>query len=95
MRRVWGGTNELTGESVMSFSAQRAVLAADMERLGAALRDALVVTRALEKHAAGAVGETETLGDDALLARVASTARKARQELTALTRLIQETTNSV
>ncbi len=79
----------------MSFLEHRAALDAAMERLEAALRDALVAARTLEKRVADATGETETLRDDAALARFASTAKRARQDLTALARLVQGTTETV
>ena len=72
----------------MSFAEQRKALAAQLTNLEDLLRQAQNVSRTLEERAAGAAAETETFADDTTLAAVATTAKRARQEIGALLRTV-------
>jgi len=65
------------------FAEQRAGMADDLARLEVTLRQAQEMARALEERAAAsqASSDTETLADDAALARVLGAARRVRAEV--------------
>ncbi len=67
----------------MPFAEQRAGMADDLARLEVTLRQAQEMARALEERAAAsqASSDTETLADDAALARVLGAARRVRAEV--------------
>jgi len=68
----------------MSFAEERAALAAELARLEELARQAQEVSRVLGERATAAAERTETFADDTVVARVASTAKRARQDLGAL-----------
>lgn len=81
----------------MSFAERRADLAADLARLEATLRQAQEMARALEEKstASQVSGDTETLADDAALARVLGAVRRVRMDVGALMRAVRETQGSL
>jgi len=81
----------------VSFAERRADLAADLARLEATLRQAQEMARALEEKstASQASGDTETLADDAALARVLGAVRRVRMDVGALMRAVRETQGSL
>jgi len=81
----------------VSFAEQRASMAEDLARLEGLLRQAQEMARALEARAtaAAAACDTETLADDAALARALGVARRVRVDAGALIRTVRETKGSL
>lgn len=75
----------------MSFAEQRGTLTARLAQLSELLRQAQGICRSLEEQAEGLAGHTETLADDAAVAQIGATARRARQDLGAMLRAIDGT----
>ena len=72
----------------MSFMEQRTALAAQLAQLEDLLRQAQGISRALEERTQAAADQTESFADDTALAHVAAAARRARQDLGALMRVV-------
>ena len=72
----------------MPFTEQRAALATQLAQLEDLLRQAQGISRALEERTAAAANQTESFADDTALAHVAAAARRARQDLGALIRVV-------
>jgi len=79
------------------FAEQRAGMADDLARLEVTLRQAQEMARALEERATAsqASGDTETLADDAALARVLGAAGRVRADVGVLMRTVRETKGSL
>lgn len=73
----------------MSFAESRAELAAQLGQLADLLRQAQGLGRAIEARVEAVAGQTETLADDTMVAQVGAAARRARQELGALSRTVE------
>ena len=65
------------------------------ERLEDLLRQAQGTSRALEERTAAVADQTESLADDTALAQVSAAARRARQDLGALIRVVGGARNQV
>ena len=79
----------------MPFMEQRTALAAQLAQLEDLLRQAQGISRALEERTAAVADQTESLADDTALAQVAAAARRARQDLSALIRVVGGARNQV
>jgi hypothetical protein len=73
----------------------RTALAAQLAQLEDLLRQAQGISRALEERTQAAADETEGFADDTALAQVAAAAKRARQDLGALIRVVGGARNQV
>jgi hypothetical protein len=73
----------------------RTALAAQLAQLEDLLRQAQGISRALEERTQAAADQTESFADDTALAQVAAAAKRARQDLGALIRVVGGARNQV
>jgi hypothetical protein len=73
----------------------RTALAAQLAQLEDLLRQAQGISRALEERTQAATDQTESFADDTALAQVAAAAKRARQDLGALIRVVGGARNQV